>query len=128
MPTPKLRLLLVEDNRDTLRATEKILAGRGYSVSAAASAYDALHRISRETFDLVISDIAMPGMDGWELLKQLRERAPSIKAVTMTGFGYQTDILKSYGAGYQVHLTKPVSIEELEDAIAKLFPEVEPVS
>lgn len=121
-----LNILLVEDHKATNDALSKMLTRRGHHVISVGSVRDALASIHRAKFELIISDIGLPDGDGWNLLKELRGLAPRAKAIALTGFGYPADYEKSVDAGFYLHLTKPASMEEIERAIGRLFPDDDP--
>lgn len=118
---PPLRILLVEDDPATNRTLSKLLARRGHAVHAAANGKDALATPALESFDLVICDIGLPDTNGWELIVELKRRAPQLQAVALTGFGYIDDYAKSAEAGFAVHITKPAEIDSLERVMEQLF-------
>jgi signal transduction histidine kinase/ActR/RegA family two-component response regulator len=115
-----LHILLVDDHPDTCAALEKLLTLRGHSVSAAQSMRAALELASHESFDLLISDIGLPDGNGMELLRNLRAKTP-IRGIAISGFGMDADISKSLEAGFSDHLVKPVKLEKLEAAIARVM-------
>lgn len=114
-----LRLLLVEDHRDTARTLSRLLRSRGYSVRVAGNVASALGLFEQESFDLVISDIGLPDAPGYELMRQIRLRSET-KAIAMSGYGMEADIEKSQQAGFSEHLVKPVSVLHLEQAIQRV--------
>lgn len=114
-----LRLLLVEDHRDTARTLSRLLRSRGYSVHIAGNVASALDLFGRESFDLVISDIGLPDAPGYELMRQIRLRSET-KAIAMSGYGMEADIEKSQQSGFSEHLVKPVSVLHLEQAIQRV--------
>jgi PAS domain S-box-containing protein len=117
-----LRILFIEDSRDTLNLMKMELERVGYSVLIAADGESGLEIAGRELPEVIISDIKMPGMDGYELIKQIR-RIPQLAgtpAIALTGFGMETDIEKALQAGYNAHLCKPVELDELAALIRKL--------
>lgn len=116
-----LRILLVEDDPATNRALTKALVRRGYAVLSAASGKNALAAPDLEKFDLVICDIGLPDTSGWELLVELKQRAPQLQAIALTGLGGIGDYGKSAEAGFAVHITKPAEIDALERVITQLF-------
>jgi signal transduction histidine kinase/CheY-like chemotaxis protein len=120
-PTPRasLRILLVDDHPDTCAALEKLLTLRGHTVTAAHNMQAALAAASRASFDLLISDVGLPDGNGMELLGHLREKH-SIRGIAISGFGMDADIGKSIEAGFSEHLVKPVKLEKLEAAIARV--------
>lgn len=111
-------ILLVEDHPDTARAMSKILKKRGYQVHSAPSMAQALQIAEKTEFDLLISDIGLPDGSGLELMRALCSKRP-VKGIALSGFGMEEDVSKSHAAGFTEHLTKPVDIKHLEDAIAR---------
>jgi two-component system CheB/CheR fusion protein len=117
------RVLLVEDDPETLDALCELLTTEGAVVTAASDAKQALERASTASFDLVISDIAMPDMDGLQLISELRRREHSARwpAIAVSGFGRPDDTVKAKAAGFDAHLAKPLSIDALHETFARLL-------
>jgi CheY-like chemotaxis protein len=113
-----MRILLVEDNIDTLRLLSRLLRGMGHDVRPASSVQEARRQASSE-FDLLISDIGLPDGSGWELMRQLRALQP-VRGVALSGFSTEQDIQRSRDAGFLAHLTKPIDIKKLDAVIAGL--------
>lgn len=113
------RVLLVEDHPPTLAVLTHLLGTRGFDVVAAATMADALRSAEKARFDLVVSDIGLPDGDGYALMEHLRERF-NLPGLAVSGFGREEDIARSRAAGFSDHLTKPVSIQRLEQALATL--------
>jgi two-component system, chemotaxis family, CheB/CheR fusion protein len=109
------RILVVDDNRDMLDMLRVLLEGEGAVVETALSGADALSKAEASQIDLLISDISMPGMDGYKLLKELREqsRYANVPAIALTGFGQEEDVERARQAGFTTHLTKPLYFEHL---------------
>ncbi len=118
-PATGLRLLVVEDHLDTAELLADLLARRGHRVVIAGCASDALRLASEETFDVVVSDVGLPDATGYDLMKELRARCP-IKGIAMSGYGRAEDLEKSREAGFEEHLTKPIMLQKLEQAIARI--------
>lgn len=112
----KLKVLLVEDHYSSRAVLARLLANRKIEVIQAASAREALTEASRSAFDLVISDIGLPDMDGYQLMAQLKA-AYGCRGIALSGFGTQQDIDRSKEAGFLCHLTKPVQMEALDAAL-----------
>ncbi len=120
-PTPRnrpepIKLLLVEDNLDSLRAFTRVLTWNGFEVRTATSVAEALEVCQRESFDLVISDIGLPDGSGHDVMRQLRE-LKGMRGIACSGFGGEDDVEASLNAGFVQHLVKPVSLTTLLDAI-----------
>lgn len=114
------RVLLVEDHADTIEVLTALLVDKGFRVESATSLEAARH-VDLEQVDVIVSDIGLPDGTGLELMKELRSRAHR-PAIALTGFGMESDVRASKEAGFDLHLTKPVSIERLVDAIHSLRP------
>ncbi|MGT2477285.1 CheR family methyltransferase [Paraburkholderia terrae] len=114
-----LRILLVDDSEEGLEAFRALLELEGAQVRPERSGLDALAAAREGQFDLILSDIGMPGMSGYELIGELRKLPGmhSVPAFALTGFGRQSDALEAVHAGFDAHLGKPVSLHALLDAI-----------
>ena len=113
------RILLVEDHEATRVALIQLLQRRDYQVIAAASVSEALRLAANEKFDFAISDIGLPDGDGYSLMKQL-QNLYKIKGIALSGYGMDTDILRSQEAGFVAHLTKPVRVQSLVSALENI--------
>jgi PAS domain S-box-containing protein len=113
---PPRRVLVVDDTRDSAFILGRLLEVLGHRVSTATSAMAALEAARRETPDVVISDIAMPDMDGYELAHQIRREAglENTVLVALTGYGQESDRQRALEAGFDFHIVKPVSLEILQ--------------
>jgi CheY-like chemotaxis protein len=103
------KLLLLEDNEDTRAMLAETFEGLGYQVSAAESAEVALDLLRRETPDVILADVGLPGMDGYEFLRHARHLPGGAHALAMvlTGYGQPKDIERAREAGYAEHFVKP---------------------
>jgi signal transduction histidine kinase/ActR/RegA family two-component response regulator len=115
-------VLLVDDDPDTLEFLARTLRERGMIVTTASSAVEALELLETECPGLLISDIGMPHVDGFELLRRVRSvhRASELPAIAITAFTRSEDRDRALSAGFQVHVTKPVNVAALLTAIASL--------
>jgi signal transduction histidine kinase/ActR/RegA family two-component response regulator len=118
--TRSLRILLVDDHHDTCTALERLLVRRGHLVATAQNMRSAMESAARNQFDLLISDIALPDGTGTELMTYLRAMKP-IRGIAISGFGMNGDIERSLRAGFSAHLVKPIKVEKLEAAIARVM-------
>ena len=107
--------LVVEDAPDTLEMLHKALKARGYQTTLCESAAEALAAASTATFDLVISDIGMPEIDGYELIRRLRRLAhlSHVPAIALSGYATEADIEDALAAGFDAHIAKPVEPAQL---------------
>ena len=116
-----LRVLLVEDNRATLRALSRLLGREGHQVVTATSAAEAMAHFDGQAvapFDVLVSDIGLPDVDGWELMRRVRQRWPAMPGVAMSGFVADADLARSRACGFVAHLGKPLDLPELTAAVA----------
>ena len=118
-----VRVLLVEDDADARDLLEEALAGAGAIVTAADSAEAALAALGIHELDIIVSDIGMPGVDGYELMRRIR-RLPgergAIPSIAVTAYARPDDRERAIEAGFHAHLTKPVDIDELLRKIVSL--------
>ena len=117
------RILIVEDQPDTLELLTAIFERHGYQVIGCDSAERALEIFARKDFDVLVSDVGMPTMDGLQLIHSLREnqdlkRTP---AIALTGYASQKDSEAALDAGFDLHLSKPVDPDELTRAVERLL-------
>ncbi len=117
-----MHLLLVDDSVDALESFATLLSLEGATVTTASSARQALEASEGARFDLIVSDVAMPEMDGYELMALLRQMPAlaRVPAIALTGFGRPQDEERAMEAGFDAHLTKPVRLETLLATIAQL--------
>jgi CheY-like chemotaxis protein len=119
-----LRVLVVDDEPDSLDVVASVLASQGAVVDRATSARAALRLVRESPPDVLISDIAMPEEDGYELIRQVRLLEPDVSgrvaAVALTAYARVEDRVKALSAGYQMHVAKPVSPAELVAVVASL--------
>lgn len=121
--TPPARILVVDDQADIRSVTELVLAGAGYGVRTAGDGNEALRRLREGSFDLVLLDVNMPGMDGWETLRLLRAD-PGLASVPVAMFTVKSEIRdKVHGlqAGAVDYITKPFASDELLARVARLL-------
>jgi nitrogen-specific signal transduction histidine kinase/CheY-like chemotaxis protein len=122
-----IRILFVEDHKDTARVLGRILENAGYDVSHAESLAKARELTARRRFDLVISDLGLPDGNGSDLMRSLRDmQGPP--GIALSGFGTAADVAASKAAGFSEHLTKPVDWERLKTAIERLTPKKKPAA
>ena len=114
-----LRVLLAEDHADTREVLARLLSRRGYDVAAARNAEEARVLAGNRTFDVLVSDIALPDATGYELLAELSAKY-GLCGVAMSGFGSDADLAQSMAAGFVEHLVKPIDATMLDAAIQRL--------
>jgi len=121
------RLLVVDDEPKLLRAIALDLKGEGYAVSTARSGNEALVSVAQRLPDLIVSDIRMPGMDGYALARRLRQNQSTalVPIVFLTAKDTTADRIEGFRTGVDAYLTKPFEPDELLAVIASILSRVE---
>ncbi len=121
------RLLVVDDEPNLLRAVAAVLRGEGFEVAAARNGREALVCVAQNLPDLIVSDVRMPGMDGYALARKLRAAPQSamIPIVFLTAKDETEDRIEGFRAGVDVYLTKPFEPDELVAVIKNILERVE---
>lgn len=112
-------LLIVDDDPSLRRILEYNLAKEGYSTASASSGIEALKILEKTEFDLVLTDIKMPGMDGMDLLRRIKTIHPKAKVIVLTAFGTIEMAVEAMKAGAFEYITKPFNRDELKLSAAK---------
>ncbi len=122
-----LRLLIVDDDTATGNALASLLRLEGAQVWATNSGEQALVAAAEHPLDVVLTDLDMPGMDGYTLLRRLRQLAAmeAVPVVALTGFCRKDDVRRTLAAGFAAQIVKPVRIDALLDLIRRLAGDVE---
>jgi CheY-like chemotaxis protein len=121
--TERAHLLIVEDDDDTLEILRATFTARGFEVTSCDSAAEALETAPQAAADLIISDIGMPQMDGFELMRRLRKlpELHSTPAIALTGYASLNDAEMALKAGFNAHVSKPVDPAELLALVDRLL-------
>lgn len=115
------RVLVVDDERDFNETIVKRLRRRGFTAETALSGPEALSVLARHEFDVAILDIMMPGMDGIEVLREVKKRYPGMEVILLTGHASVESGVQGMSIGANAYLIKPVDFDELLAAIAQAF-------
>ena len=113
------RVLLVDDEESFVEALGKRLNGRGLRVETSDSGEDAIAKAKRQAFDVIVLDLAMPGMDGIETLKRLRKIDPDLQIILLTGHGSIEKAVEATKLGAMDFLQKPASLSDLLELISQ---------
>jgi CheY-like chemotaxis protein len=119
------RVLVVDDDPVVGRSFDRVLSDKGYEVSTAANGQEALARLSREEYDVVFTDIKMPGMDGLEVASRIKQRRPWIPVVIITGYGTPANEARAAAAGVAGFMRKPLSPDMIEDGARRALQVIE---
>jgi len=108
-----LSVLLIDDEIDFITPLSKRLRRRGLNVSLAAGGQQALNSLARESFDVILLDIKMEGMDGIKVLSEIRQRYPKVAVLMLTGHANTDIVISSLAMGACDYLLKPVNVDDL---------------
>jgi len=111
------RILVVDDDPVVGKSIDRVLAPKGYAVITAANGEEALSRIAGENYDMVYTDIRMPGMDGIEVARRIKASRPWLPVLIVTGFGSEENEAKARAIGVSGFLRKPLAPEAIEDSV-----------
>ncbi len=124
-----IHVLLVDDDEDTLRLITAALAQAEAKVTAVSSADAAMEMLKSVTPDVLISDIAMPNEDGYQLLARVRsldlDHLRLLPAVAITAYAREEDRLQAFASGFQAYLAKPIELAELITVVAEAVKDAE---
>ena len=122
------RILVVDDDAVVGRSFDRVLTEKGYDVSTVLSGEEGLKKIGTDGFDLVFTDIKMPGMDGLEMAKRIKEMNPWMPVVVVTGYGSEANEARAEEVGVTDFLRKPLTPEIIEQVTKKTLQTKETVA
>jgi len=109
----KMRIMLVDDEERFLQTTQKMIAKKGYDALTVTSGEECLKTLEEELVHVVILDVKMPGMDGVETLKHIKQRFPMVEVIMLTGHATAESAVEGLKLGATDYLTKPTNIDDL---------------
>lgn len=126
MPLANIRVLFVEDAEETSAALSLLLSRAGAEVTSVSNAFDALAAFQKDRPDIILSDIGLPEMDGYAMIRRVRSlegssNQPPVPAVALTAFARDVDKFAAIDSGFDDYLIKPVSTERLIQTLSKLI-------
>jgi signal transduction histidine kinase/DNA-binding response OmpR family regulator len=119
MPIPKARILVVDDEKNVLSTIQAILQEDGFEVDVAHDGKPAIQAIRARHYDLVLTDLKMPEVDGLEVLAEARKSSPNTVTMMMTGYGSLPSALEAVQLGAYDYLLKPMEVPELKQAVKR---------
>lgn len=122
------KVLVVDDDPVIGRSFDRVLSNKGYVVITAADGQEALSKLAGEDYDVIFTDIRMPGMDGVELAGRVKARRPWVPVVIITGYGTADNETRAKEAGVAAFLRKPLSPEMIEGSASKALLENEAIA
>jgi DNA-binding response OmpR family regulator len=109
----KMKIMLVDDEERFLKTTQKMITKKGYDAITATSGEECLKKLEEELVHVVILDVKMPGMDGVETLKHIKQKFPIVEIIMLTGHATAESAVEGLKLGATDYLTKPANIEDL---------------
>lgn len=119
----QIRILVIEDDEDLRETLEELLTDEGFTVVTAGRGEEAVQLSSQQLFDLVVTDIKMPGIDGLEALEQVKQRQPEVKSLVVTGYSSHQDAVRAVRLGVGDYLQKPFGLDNFLCRIKEMVEE-----
>ena len=113
MKQPKARILIVEDDPAILNGLQDVLVFNGFAATGISDGMEGLSAILDESYDLVLLDVMLPGLDGFSICREVREKKPGQSIIMITAKGAEDDIVTGFRAGADDYVPKPFSLREL---------------
>lgn len=113
IPLENKSILIVDDSEDNLEIIKLVLCSYGGDTDIAPNGYEALRRLRQKKYDVILMDIEMPGMNGFQVLDELRKRHDHTPVVAITAHAMPEDKLKTREAGFYAHVSKPIDFNQL---------------
>ena len=124
MDNDKKRILVIEDDEEMRSLLKDFIEGEGYEADSVDNGSEAFRRVVKEPFDLIITDIRMPGLTGLDILPGLKKLRPEASIIVITAFGSEEVFHKSLERGADAYLEKPIHLNKLRTLIQEMvFPE-----
>jgi PAS domain S-box-containing protein len=115
----KACILIIDDEKIVRGAIQEILEDEGHIVVGAESGEEGIEKFRQDVFDIVLTDLGMPGMPGWDVVAKIKEINPQVPVVLLTGWANQTDVKRAKESGVDLILGKPISSKELISMVAQ---------
>src|SRR5919106_2996798 len=112
-----MRILLVEDHQDTRQVLTRLLTHWGFDVVPTESLETSLNHLDRESFDVILSDIALPDGTGYALVSEARRRGKDVLAIALSGYNYPSEVQIAKLTGFDHHLSKPCDCRQLRSLL-----------
>ena len=113
------KILVVDDEKNVRVLFERILAKEGYEVECAASGSEAIHKLANNSFDLVVTDLKMDGIDGLDLIRKGKKTNQAIPFILISGYGTAQTAVSAAQEGADVYLMKPIDMKDLKLAVKR---------
>ncbi|HUU56994.1 MAG TPA: sigma 54-interacting transcriptional regulator, partial [bacterium] len=120
-PRERERILVVDDAPDTLELIQRNLTSQGYRVFTATGVAEAIRLLDETTVDLVVTDMKMPEVSGFDLLRHVRQNLPDTEVMMITGYASVEDAVKAVKTGAEEYISKPFTDDELFSAVGRVL-------
>jgi DNA-binding NtrC family response regulator len=119
-PYPNARVLIIEDDEEMRSLLKDFFVEEGFETDSVSNGYDALGMLVKKPFDLVITDIRMPGLTGLDILPRIKKLQPGISIIIITAFGSEEVRRRAYERGATLYLEKPIQFQKLRELIHQM--------
>ncbi len=117
----KPRILLVDDDKNTVNGLKKVLMQDGYDTSCAVTGYEALNIIERKHVDIVITDMKLPDIGGFTIIEEVKKKDNDTAIIMITAYSSIQSAIDAVKKGAEDYLTKPINIDELELTLSRIW-------
>jgi DNA-binding response OmpR family regulator len=119
-PSPSVRVLIIEDDQEMRSLLEDFFLEEGFETDSVSNGFDALGILIKKPFDLVITDIRMPGLTGMDILPRIRKLQPGVSIIMITAFGSEGVRQRAYERGATLYLEKPIHFQKLRELVHQM--------
>jgi DNA-binding response OmpR family regulator len=120
-PFPNARVLIIEDDEEMRSLLKDFFVEEGFETDSVSNGYDALGVLTKKVFDLVVTDIRMPGLTGLDILPRIKNIQPEVAIIVITAFGTEEVRRKAFERGANAYLEKPIHFQELRGLIHEVI-------
>ena len=113
------KILLIDDSKEILETLSEYLRGEGYEVDTSSNGASGILMIEKKFYDIVLTDMMMPGVDGMEVLKYIKANSPESLCIVLTGYGTIKNAVEAIKSGAFDYLAKPVKLDEIQIALQR---------
>jgi CheY-like chemotaxis protein len=121
MDEPKNRILIVEDDEEMRALLRDMIEDGGYEIASVNNGSEAFRKLAKESFDLIITDVRMPGLTGLDILPGIKKLQPNAPIIVITAFGSEEVQRKAFEKGADAYLEKPIHFHKLRTLIHDMF-------
>ena len=116
-----IRILVIDDDQRVRSCVAGMLRFAGHYIEEAASGREGLAKMEAEAFDLVFTDLSMPGMDGWAVAGEIRRRWPAVKIVLITGYALTSETIRHHHELVNNVIFKPIRFDDIKTTLSQIF-------